>query len=160
MSRNLINNTITNELNKKRSIEAGCRITTESELISLELVGFIPMNQIDFYDITKFIVGINYIRLEFDAWGNKKEHRFFPIAKKIDKLKVNKLIIDDNFISILNLDSASKTSLKLYQQYFGTVNGNIKNSKDNLLKTKKFILEDENLYYIGTHIYISFFVYL
>ena len=85
MSRNLINNTITGELNQKKSIETGCRITTESELISLELVGFIPMNQIDFYDITKFIVGINYIRLEFDAWGNKKEHRFFPIAKKIDK---------------------------------------------------------------------------
>lgn len=148
MSRNLINNTITNELNQKKSIETGCRITTESELISLELVGFIPMNQIDFYDITKFIVGINYIRLEFDAWGNKKEHRFFPIAKKIDKLKVNKLIIDDNFISILNLDSASKTSLKLYQQYFGTVNGNIEKSKNNLLKTKEFIFEDENLYYI------------
>ena len=50
---------INQELNKidnniEKSIETGCRITTESELISLELVGFIPMNQIDFYDIREY----------------------------------------------------------------------------------------------------------
>lgn len=148
MSRNLINNTIIGELKQKKSIETGCRITTESELISLELVGFVPINQTDFYDITKFIVGINYIRLEFDAWGNKKEHHFFPIAKKIEQLKTNKLIIDNTFVHISNLDNNTKTNLKLYQKYFGTTNGNIENSKKKLLNTNEFILEDENLYYI------------
>ena len=148
MSRNLINNTITSELNQKKSIETGYRITTESELIPLELVGFVPINQTDFYDITKFIVGINYIRFEFDIWGNKKEHRFFPITKKIEQLKADKLIIDNTFVHIPNLDNNTQTSLKLYQKYFGTVNGNIEKSKSNLLKTNEFILTDENLYYI------------
>ena len=148
MSRNLINNTITSELNQKKSIETGYRITTESELIPLELVGFVPINQTDFYDITKFIVGINYIRLEFDPWGNKKEHRSFPIAKKIEQQKTDKLIIDNTFVLIPNLDNNTQTSLKLYQKYFGTISGNIEKNKSNLLKTKEFILEDENLYYI------------
>ena len=129
MSRNLINNTITSELNQKKSIETGYRITTESELIPLELVGFVPINQTDFYDITKFIVGINYIRLEFDPWGNKKEHRSFPIAKKIEQQKTDKLIIDNTFVLIPNLDNNTQTSLKLYQKYFGTISGNIERTK-------------------------------
>ena len=62
MSRNLNNSTIIGELNKNNTISAGCKVTTESKLLSLEVVGFIPIRQDDFYDITKFIIGANNIR--------------------------------------------------------------------------------------------------
>ena len=96
MSRILNNCTIINELNKNNTINAGCNVITEGGLLSLEIVGFIPIRQIDFYDITKFTVGFNSIRLDLDM-GNKKEQCFLPIAKKIEKRESDKLIIDKNF---------------------------------------------------------------
>ena len=147
MSRILNNCTIISELNKNNTINAGCKVTTESELLSLEVVGFIPFNQMDFYDITKFIIGYNTIRFDLDVWGNKKEHRFLPITKKIEKKHNDKLIIDNGFLYIANIESADRTNLNLYLKYVGT-SGNYELSKNKLLRTKHFIAEEDNVFYL------------
>ncbi|MBR5823191.1 MAG: hypothetical protein IKY67_03515 [Paludibacteraceae bacterium] len=153
MSRILNNCTIISELNKNNTINAGCKVTTESKLLSLEVVGFIPISQDDFYDITKFIIGANNIRFDLEAFGSKKEFCFLPIAQKIEKKSNNKLNIDNNFIYIANIKKTERNNLSNYRTYRS------EKTKSNLLVSKNFISEKENVYYLLKEDEMSFFRY-
>lgn len=84
-------NTISDLLERKRELNCGIRVRTAGNIVSFEIVGFIPCSDVNkwglyFYDIDNYALGANYIRFKNNSSQKRYQpFEYLPITKSVRK---------------------------------------------------------------------------
>lgn len=134
---------------KDRELRSGMLAQTEGKTIKMEIVGYVPYSAEWFFDIQKFVVCADRLKLEVDSKKNglKVDKDYVvPIAKWVKIPDEEKEYEATPCLNILSLNEGSKVRYNNFLKFWGSVNSDSTRAK--LLELEEFSKhEDDCIYY-------------